>query len=128
MRPASPAQQPPQLGAVLGALVDDALPADLVGLPDIVLADGAVELDDLDARRLLLLDLFLVKLQILVHQALDPCGLLVEIGALRVVELLPGVEVDEDADLGAVEAGIDAVLGLLLPAQIEDAGDRPAIA
>ena len=36
--------------------------------------------------------------------------------------------VDQDAHLGAVEAGIDAELGLLVPAQIEDAGDRPAVA
>ena len=36
--------------------------------------------------------------------------------------------VDQHRNFRGVEAGIDAILGLLLPAEIEDAGDRPAIA
>src|SRR5206468_12011268 len=47
---------------------------------------------------------------------------------LRGVQLLPTPLVDQDAHFRAVETGIDAVLGLLMPAEIEDAGDRPAVA
>ena len=47
---------------------------------------------------------------------------------LRVGQALPGVEIDQHVDLDAVERRLHAELGHLLPAEIEDAGDRPAVA
>src|SRR5436190_6564933 len=110
----------PKLRPVLRALLDDAGPGGLVGLGEVGVALRALELDHLDAGLLLLLDLLGVFL------VLDgrPVGFdhgrrVGEHLALRVVELGPGVLVDEDRHLGAVEARVDAVFGLLVPAEVE---------
>jgi hypothetical protein len=53
--------------------------------------------------------------------------LLQEVALLR-RELAVRRQVHHQRDLGVVEAGVDAVLGLLLPVQVEDAADGPAVA
>src|SRR5215207_726841 len=117
-----------QLRPVLGTLLDDAGPARLVGLLAPVLARRAGDIDDLHAGLLLLFGLVLVLLHDL---GLGRLGLLAGLGqnrALLVSQAVPFALVDEDRDLGRVEAGVDAVFRLLMPAEVEDAGDRPAIA
>ena len=48
--------------------------------------------------------------------------------ALGIGEPVPGGFVHQDRHFRGVEAGIDAIFRLLVPAEIEDAGDRPAVA
>src|SRR5262249_52440068 len=47
---------------------------------------------------------------------------------LRIVELAPACLVHEKGDLGPVEAWVNTILRLFMPAQIEDASSRPAVA
>ena len=47
---------------------------------------------------------------------------------MGVAEPLPGIEIDEHVDLHAVERRLHAEFGHLVPAEIENAGDRPAVA
>src|SRR5262245_17072271 len=117
-----------QLRAVLRALLDDAGPAGLVGFVAIGGALGPFELDHRNAGGFLLGDVGLVLLCRLRRLPLDPCCRIGNHLLLRVAELVPAGLVDQDAHFGAVETGIDAVLGLLMPAEIEDAGDRPTVA
>src|SRR5215510_12843411 len=109
---------------MLGALPDHPGPARFIGLGAELLAQG----NDLDARRLLLGNIGFVLLADVGGLRLDPGGGGADDLALPLVQPAPGVLVDENADLGAVEPGIDPVLGLFMPAEIEDAGDRPAVA
>src|SRR5882672_8733851 len=50
-----------------------------------------------------------------------------EVTALRIRQSLVGGQVHHDGNLGIVETGIDAELGLLVPVEIEDATDGPAV-
>src|SRR5215831_2482364 len=118
-----------QLRAMLRALPQHAGPAGLVGLVVVRLAGGAVELDGLDAGvglPLGILGVLLGEDRRRLRLGL-PAGLAQHV-ALRIREPVPHRLVDQDRYLGRVEAGVDAVLGLLVPTEIEDAGDRPAVA
>src|SRR5262249_56761363 len=117
-----------QLRAVLRALPDDAGPAGLVGLVAIGLAVGAGERDGLDAGVGLTLGLLGVLLgEDRNRVRLRPLPRLAQDVALRIGELVPDRLVHQDRHLGRVEAGIDAIFRLLVPAEVEDAGDRPAV-
>src|SRR5215213_11900044 len=112
---------------MLGALLDDAGPAGLVGLLAPSLRRLAFEPDHLDAGgflplrlgRVLLRDVGVVRLERLAGPR--------QHGPLLVREAVPFALVDDDRDLGRVEARVDPVFRLLLPAEVEDAVDRPAI-
>src|SRR5262249_61359050 len=47
--------------------------------------------------------------------------------ALRLGELVPCGLVHQDRHLGGIEDGIDSIFRLLVPTEIEDTGDRPAV-
>src|SRR5208282_3430759 len=47
---------------------------------------------------------------------------------LLVVQLVPGRLVDQDRHFRRVETRVDAILGLFIPAEVEDAGDGPTVA
>src|SRR6188474_2622376 len=114
---------------MLRALLDDAGPARFVGLGQVGLAVRAFELDRLDAGLLLALDVGRVRGRLEGSRIrLDQGRRIGDHLALRGVELAPGRLVDEEGNLGRVEAGVDAEFGLLVPAEIEDARGRPAIA
>src|SRR5262249_23174425 len=118
-----------QLRPGLGALADDAVPAGLVGLGDVDLGNARLERDRLHPARRLALRLLLILRRELCRRFLLAGGAcLAQHVLLRVGELVPGRLVDQHRHLGGVEAGIDAVLGLLVPAEVEHAGDRPAVA
>src|SRR5690606_3743753 len=89
---------------------------------------GPGQRDRPDARLGLPLDLGGVDLRVAGVALLDPLGGLRQHRTLRVGQLLPAVEVDQDVHVDLVEARVDAVPGLLLPAEVEDALDRPAVA
>src|SRR5215510_6262840 len=114
--------------AVLWTLLDDTGPAGFVGFVVKCGALGPFELDHLNAGSLLLGDVRLVLLCRLWRLRLEPRRRIRNYLLLRGVELLPARLVDQDAHFRAVETGIDAVFGLLMPAEIEDAGDGPAVA
>ena len=59
---------------------------------------------------------------------LEPSDLLVQEVALRRGERVPGLGAEDHAELDVVEARVDAELGLLVPAQVEHAQQRPAVA
>ena len=61
-------------------------------------------------------------------EVLEPDSHLRQKGALGVIQLLPAVEIDQHAGLAVVEARVDAVLGLLLNADVEQSDHRPHIA
>src|SRR5215813_10179639 len=118
-----------QLRPGLRALADDAVPTRLVGLGDIGLGHAGIERDGLDAGGRLALGLLLV----LGREFGEGFGFaggasLAQHVLLRVGEPVPRRLVDQHRHLGGVEAGIDAELRLLVPAEIEHAGDRPAVA
>src|SRR5688572_2907720 len=113
--PTSLREECPDLRAVLGALLDDAGPAGVISLLQPSVGIGALELDHLDAGGLLPSDVLLVLLGGFRCLTLDPCGGVADDLLLPVAELRPGALVDQDAHLGAVETGVDAVLGLLVP-------------
>src|SRR5262245_28269632 len=108
-----------QFRPMLRALPHYAGPPRLVGLGAKILAQR----NDFDARRLLLGDIGLVLLGNIGGLRLDPGGGIGDDLLLPIVQLGPGVLVDEDADLGAVEARIDPIFGLFVPAQVENARD-----
>src|SRR3712207_1343744 len=103
-------------------------PPGLVGLPAPLLAGGAGEVDHLDAGVLLLCRFVLVLLRDLGMGRLDLVAGLCQNRALLGGEAVPLALVHEDRNLGRVEARIDPVFRLLVPAEVEDAGDRPAVA
>src|SRR5215207_3754549 len=117
-----------QLFREVGVRLHRAGPARVVGLVEVRLGSGGVEGDGLDAG------LFLARLLVLAEGRPEGIArfecqrLLVEEGLLLGRQLLVGVEVHDDRDLGVVEARVDAVLRLLLPVEVEDAADRPAVA
>src|SRR4029078_608625 len=118
----------PELCAVFGALFDDALPAGLVRFRAVGLSIGTVELDGLNAGvGLPLRVLGVLGGEFRPYFCYSEIGRLAQHGFLRVVQFIPRRLVDEDRDLGGVEAGVDAILRFLVPAEIEDARDRPAI-
>ena len=114
---------------MLRALPDDAGPAGFIGLVDIALGAGGIKLDRLDTGLGLALGVGGVRLGEVAHtrRLAFRSGLLQHRLLLR-RQLVPGGLVDDHRDLRGIEARIDAVLGLLVPAEIEDAGDGPAIA
>src|SRR5262245_8350687 len=117
-----------QLRPVLGALTNDPGPAGLVGLVAVGLPDRAVEADGLNAG----VGLALGVLGVLLGENARRLGFrllprLAQNIALRLGELVPDGLVHQDRHFGGVEAGVDAVLGLLVPSEIEDTGDRPSI-
>src|SRR3972149_5984947 len=118
----------PELDTVLRALFQNTSPARFIGLCPEGCCVGALEIDHLDARRLLPRDVDFVRLGDLRGLRLDPGRRIGDDFLLRGVEPVPGILVDQDAYLGAVEAGVDAKLRLFVPAEIEDPGDRPAVA
>src|SRR5512135_349209 len=117
-----------KLRAGVGSRLYDAGPAHLIGLVEVLLGRRASEGDRLDARFRLALGLLGVDLLPLDVARLERHALALEEGALRGAKLLPGIEVHRQRDFGIVEAGVHAVLGLFLPAEVEDAVDRPAVA
>src|SRR3990172_1669219 len=116
------------LRPVLGAHLEDAGPAGLVGPVEVLLRLGALEPDHLDAGLRLTLDLLLRVGLPEVVEALEGEPLAREEVALGGGELVPRVQVDDQRHLGVVEARIDAELGALVPVEVEDAADRPAVA
>src|SRR5437773_1682817 len=124
----SPSQQPSQMRPVLRARLDDARPAHLVRLLHVLAARLRIEADGLDAGLRLALGLVLViRLPELVLSLLVERLAGKEI-ARRRRQRLPLVEVHDQRHLGVVEPRVDAELGLLLPVEIEQGVDRPAVA
>src|SRR3984957_12633201 len=112
-----------------GTLTDDAVPPGPVGLRDISVGHRLIELDGLNARCGLTLGFPLV----LRREFRDSLGLAALCGFaqhvfLRLAQPIPRALVDEDRHFRGVEAGIDPVLRFLVPAEVEHAGDRPAVA
>src|SRR5262245_50664797 len=117
------------LRAVFGALLDDALPARLVGLRPIGFGCRAIELDGLNAGIGLPFRIFRVlRVEYGGRFRFSEFARLAQHGPLRIGELIPGGLVEEDRDLDGIESRVDAILRLLVPAEIKDTGDRPAIA
>src|SRR6476620_8671304 len=117
------------LFTVLRALADHPGPAGFVGFVAIELPGGALELDRLDAGLSLafgVLGVFFGENRNRVSFRL--LSRLAQQVALRVGEPVPGGFVHQDRYFGGVETGIDAVFRLLVPAEIENAGNRPAVA
>src|SRR3990170_622658 len=118
-------QKRPDLADELRIALGQHLPVELLGL----LREAGAQVHVLDAglvlHRLLLAVLLRAPLGPL---ALDPLRHAREAGALLVVERLPLVLVDEDRDRRADEARAVAVLGVLVPAEVGDAVQRPAVA
>src|SRR5262245_25106445 len=111
-----------QLWTMLRALAHDPGPTRLVGLVVIGPAGGTLELDGLDAG----IGLPLGILGILLGEDRNRLGFSLLAGlaqhvALRVGEPVPDRFVHQDRHLGRIESGIDAVFGLLVPSEIEDA-------
>src|SRR3954464_10343106 len=127
-RDASAGEQLLQLRPVLRARLDDARPAHLVRAVEILLRRGRVELDRLDAGLRLALRLVLVVLLPGLVLRLERDRLLHEVVALLRRQRLPLVEVDDQRHLGVVETRVDAVFGVLLPVEVEQRVDRPAVA
>src|SRR5262245_57417871 len=109
-----------EFGAVHRARLDGVRPADFLRLLDIGPGGRRVEADRLDARRGLALRLLLVVGLPEVVLLLVRERLAIEILALRARQSLVLVEVDDQRDLGVVEAGVDAVFGVLLPVEVEE--------
>src|SRR5215472_4211488 len=117
-----------QFCAMLRALADDPRPAGLIGFVVIELSLGALELDRLNAGVSLtfgVLGVLLGENRHRIRFRLLPR--LAQNIALGIGEPVPGGFVHQDRHFGGVEAGIDAIFRLLVPAEIEDAGDRPAV-
>src|SRR5712691_1403070 len=121
-------RQLPQLRPALRRALDDGLPGHVVGLVEKRLRRRRAEVERLDAGGGLALALGLDDGDFFAVERFEPERRVVEHLALRVVELFPGVEVDEHVDLHAVERRLHAEFRHLLPAEIENAGDRPAVA
>src|SRR5262245_24741818 len=116
------------LRAVLRRQLDEAGPARLVGLLHVLLRSRVVEADRLDAGRGLALD-FLLRVRFPeIVAAFERERLALQELALLRGERLPLLQVDDQRDFGVVEARVDAEFRLLLPVEIEDAADRPAVA
>src|SRR3990172_4897470 len=128
MRRLSLGEEVAHLRPVLGTHLEDAGPAGLVGPVEVLLRLGALEPDHLDAGLRLTLDLLLRVGLPEVVEALEGEPLAREEVALGGGELVPRVQVDDQRHLGVVEARIDAELRALVPVEVEDAADRPAIA
>src|SRR6187402_642484 len=97
-----------QLLGELGVGLHRCRPAGVVGLVDVGLGAGGVELDRLDADLFLACRLVLAVLGPEAVHRLQRQRLLVEEGLLLRRELLVGIEVHDDRHLGVVEPGIDA--------------------
>src|SRR3954471_8031321 len=117
-----------QLLAVLRARLDRIGPADLFHSLNIRLARGRVEADGLDAGFGLALGLLLVVSLPEVVLLLVGERLAVEILARLGGQRLVLVGVHHQRFLGIVETGVDAELRLLLPVEVEEGVDRPAVA
>src|SRR5262245_49219671 len=118
----------PQLWPVLRALADHSRPAGFVGFVAIEFSLGAVEPDRLNPG----VGLTLGVLRVLFgeNRRCVRFGLLTRLAqniALSIGELVPRGLVHQDRHFGRIEAGVDAIFRLLVPSEIEDAGDRPAI-
>src|ERR1043165_4413993 len=116
-----------QLRSALGCALDHRLPRDLVRLLEEFLAFPGSEIDRLDAGLGLSLALGRDDGSVLIVQSFEPERRVAEHLALRIVERLPGIEIDQHINLDAVEGGLEPILRDLLPAEIENAGHRPAI-
>src|SRR4029450_8553522 len=103
-------------------------PRPRVGAVEKRLRGGGPEVERLDTGSGLTLAFGLDDGNLLAIEAFEPQRRVIEHLALGVVESLPGVEIDQHVDLDAVERRLHAELGHLVPAEIENAGDRPAIA
>src|SRR3954469_1360190 len=117
-----------QLRTAFRRPLDHRLPGHVVGAIEKGLRRRRAEVERLDARGGLPLALGLDDGDLLAVEPLEPQRRVGEHLALRVVERLPGIEVDQHVHLDAVERRLHAKLGHLVPAEIENAGDRPAIA
>src|SRR5262245_4580310 len=117
-----------QLGSGLRRALDHRLPRHLVGAVEERLRGGSAEVERLDAGGGLAVALRLDLGDLLGVERFEPQRGVVEHLALGIVEALPGVLIDQHVDLDAVERRLHAELGHLIPAEIEDAGDRPAVA
>src|SRR5579871_5984470 len=121
-------QQRAQLRRKLRARLQLRRPAHLVGEGEILLRLLVVEADGLDAGlglafrlvggELLPFDIARLQRQHLPLQEL----------ALLVRQPLPQVEIEHHGNLGVVEPRVDAVFRVLLPVEVEDAADGPAVA
>src|SRR5258708_3611240 len=117
-----------QLRPVLRARLDRAGPAYLLRLLDVGPAGRRIECDRLDAGLGLLARLFpVVRLPEFVLSLIGE-GLTFQHVARRGGHGLPFVQVHYQRNLGVVEPGVDAELGLFLPIEVEDGVDRPAVA
>src|SRR6185437_7548113 len=116
------------LRTVFGALFDDALPASLVGLSPVGFGYRAIELDGLNTGIGLPFRIFRILCTKFGRRfRFSALGRLAQHGFLSIGQLVPGGLVHKDRDFDGIESGIDAILRLLMPAEIEDTGDRPAI-
>src|SRR3954470_16346995 len=117
----------PELRPGLGRALEHRLPRHLVRLLQEFLALLGTEVDRLDTRLGLLLALGGDDGDVLRVEPLEPERRIIEHLALGVGEAFPGVEIDQHVHLDAVERRLEAILGHLFPAEIEDARHLPAV-
>ena len=113
---------------MFGALLDDAVPPGLIGFRPVGFSCRAIELDDLKPGIGLPFRVFCVlRVEFGNRFRFPALGGLAQHGPLGIGQFVPGGLVHEYRNFGGIKSGINAIFCLLMPAEIENPGDRPAI-